>query len=427
MMDLGQVIAILGSQWGDEGKGKLVDILAKDFPITVRATGGANAGHTVYVKEGDEEKKFIFHLLPSGILYEGNEIVVGNGVVVHMQTFFDEIRTLKQQNIDPTGRIHLSDRAHLLFEYHKLVDAAQEEMKGGKKVGTTKRGIGPCYSDKINRVGVRVIDLFDMSAFEEKVRTNAERYMKQYGFEYNVDDDLKFYRENRDAILSMVTDTTSFTVDKIKNGEKIMFEGANGMLLDIDHGTYPYVTSSNPHVDGLGTGTGVSIRNINSVIGIMKAYTTRVGGGPFPTELTDSLGEKLRDQGGEFGSTTGRPRRCGWLDAVVGRYSCMLNGYDALNVTKLDVLKGLPELKIATKYLIDGKEVGGYPSSTELLERVTVEYETLDGWTEDLSDVRKFEELPEAAQKYVKRIEELHETPVAFIGIGKLRDQMIFR
>jgi len=426
MPNLGKVIAILGAQWGDEGKGKLVDILADEYKTIVRATGGANAGHTVYVKnEGEERKKYVFHLIPSGILYPENKVVIGNGLVVHGPTMFEEIDSLEAQGIKTEGRILLSTRAHLLFDYHKLVDAAQEEEKGGKKVGTTKRGIGPCYSDKINRTGVRVCDLFNQEMFEEKVRRNAEMYKKRYRFDYDVEGELEFYRAYREKIMSMVVDTTAYTHEEIKKGTKIMFEGANGMLLDIDHGTFPYVTSSNPHVDGLGTGTGVSVRNINSVIGIFKAYSTRVGAGPFPTELENELGDKIREQGGEFGSTTGRPRRCGWFDAVAGRYSCMLNKYDLVNLTKLDVLTGVPELRIATAYKINGKVIDTYPPSVELLDQVQVEYETFAGWDEDLSLVRRFKDLPENAQKYVKAIEDLLETPVKFIGIGQNRDQMI--
>ncbi|MBU1019187.1 MAG: adenylosuccinate synthase [Patescibacteria group bacterium] len=408
---LGRIAAIIGGQWGDEGKGKLVDLASPEYDIIARATGGANAGHTVYV--GDE--KYIFHLLPSGALHEKCTCVIGNGVVVHLPTLLEEIDVLKKAGIKTEGRFLISDRAHLLFEYHKELDGQQEKSKGEKKVGTTKRGIGPCYADKISRVGIRAGDFLDQNVFEKKLRAKG----------HDVEDEIEYYRENRARIEEMITDTFVYLHEALEGGKSILFEGANGVMLDIDHGTYPFVTSSNPMVGGLGTGTGVPGKHLDNLVGIIKAYTTRVGAGPFPTELDDEVGVHFRKQGGEYGSTTGRPRRCGWFDAVQCKYSARMNGYDGINLTKLDVLTGLEVLKIGVSYSFDGKVYDSFPASIEALEDCEVEYIEMPGWKEEISGVREFDELPQTAKDYVRKVEELMGVPVWFIGVGPKREQML--
>ncbi len=426
---LGKATAVLGGQWGDEGKGKLVDIVAAEYDIIARATGGANAGHTVYVPDpnGGEAKKYIFHLLPSGALHDDPICVIGNGVVVHIPTLFEEIKVLEDAGIKTAGRILISDRAHMLFGYHIEIDGIQENRKGDKKVGTTKRGIGPCYADKISRRGVRGCDFLDQEAFEMKLRSNIDVLTKMYGFEYDIEKEIEYYRSVRDKLEPMVIDTFQYLHEALEAGKSVVFEGANGVMLDIDHGTFPFVTSSNPMVGGLGTGTGIPGKHLTSVTGIIKAYTTRVGAGPFPTELEDELGVHLREKGGEYGSTTGRPRRCGWFDAVVARYSSRLNGYSGINLTKLDVLTGLDSLKIGVRYKHGDKTYDSFPADLGIVEMCEVEYEEMPGWAEDITEAKTFEDLPENAQAYVKRLEELMRVPVTFIGVGPNRDQMIVR
>jgi len=418
---------ILGAQWGDEGKGKLVDILSEDFDYVARATGGANAGHTVYVNINGETKKFIFHLMPSGVLHEKPICVIGNGVVLHVPTFFKEIENLNSQGIDVKNRVKVSDRISLLFEYHKLIDGYQEDSKGQKKVGTTLRGIGPCYADKINRRGLRLCDLKNFESFKEKYYANLNWHQKVYGFEYDAISELNEYEKLRPQLLKMMEDTASLLNREIKNGKTVLMEGANAALLDIDHGTYPYVTSSNPTIGGVFTGTGMNPSYLGESIGIAKAYITRVGSGPFPTELNNELGDKIREAGGEYGSTTGRPRRCGWFDSVLTKYSVMLNGFSSINLTKLDVLDDLEEIKIAVSYSLDGKIIDRFPASLEDLERVQVEYETLPGWNESLNDVKFWDDLPENAKNYVLRLEELIDCKIKFVGVGMRRDQLITR
>ncbi|MDD3861501.1 MAG: adenylosuccinate synthase [Candidatus Gracilibacteria bacterium] len=428
---LANLTAVLGTQWGDEGKGKLIDILAQKFDIIARATGGANAGHTIYIPDPnnpEKPQKFVFHLVPAGMLTEGKICVVGNGVVMHLPTFFEELQILEDANIKTEGRIFVSDRVHLLFKYHKEIDGLQETAKSNNKIGTTKRGIGPCYTDKIRRIGIRLQDLMDFETFEKKYRENVEMLQKEYGkFDYDIEKELSYYKKILDKVKPMVVDSAYYLNNALDNGKTVLVEGANGTLLDIDHGTYPFVTSSNASAGGIITGIGVGPRRLGSVIGIMKAYTTRVGGGPFPTELLDELGEKIRTIGGEFGATTGRPRRCGWFDAVVGKYSVMINTLTSINLTKLDVLTGLPFLKIATAYKYKGEKLNSFPSSLEILENIEIEYIEMPGWTEDLSKVRKFEDLPANAQAYVKKIEELIGCRANFIGVGIERGDMIFR
>ncbi|MBN1494198.1 adenylosuccinate synthase [Candidatus Peregrinibacteria bacterium] len=428
---MGNVTAVLGTQWGDEGKGKLVDILSKEFQIIARATGGANAGHTIYVPNPlnkDETAKFIFHLIPSGVLHENKTAVLGNGVVIHIPTFIEELDTLKQYNIDLSGRLFISDRAHIVFDYHKKIDALEEEQKGEAKVGTTLRGIGPAYQDKIARRGVRMGELLDFENFSEHVRRTFIQLKALYkGLKHDIDDELKKLRDFVGVIRPFITDTSFYLNKSIDEGKTVLIEGANGLHLDIDHGTYPFVTSSNASVGGIITGTGIGIGKIKSVVGIMKAYVTRVGSGVFPTELTDETGNALREKGGEYGSTTGRPRRCGWFDAVVGRYAVMINGLTSVNLTKLDVLDELETIKICNGYKYKGKKLNSMPSSVEMYKDLELDYLELPGWKTDTSKALKFEELPENAKKYVLKIEELIKCPINFIGVGVRRDQIIYK
>ncbi|MFA5792865.1 MAG: adenylosuccinate synthase [Candidatus Gracilibacteria bacterium] len=418
---------ILGAQWGDEGKGKLVDILSKDFDIVARATGGANAGHTVYINDNGETKKFIFHLLPSGLLYPHVNCVIGNGVVLHVPSMFEEIETMRMAGYEVENRVKISDRIALLFDYHKMVDGAQEDAKGSKQVGTTRRGIGPCYADKINRRGLRLCDLKHWEDFEVKYRANLAWHQKVYGFEYDAEAELNQLKSVKDRILNMMVDGSLYLNTALANGKNVLVEGANATLLDIDHGTYPYVTSSSPSIGGVFTGTGLNPRYLKDSIGIIKAYMTRVGSGPFPTELTDALGDKIRENGGEYGSTTGRPRRCGWFDIPLTRYSIMVNGFTALNLTKLDVLDDLDEIKIAVSYLLDGVTLDSIPASLLDLEKVAITYETLPGWKTSLKDVTSWDALPENAKKYVLRLEELLGCPLKYVGVGQRRDQLVVR
>ena len=427
----GQVTAVLGGQWGDEGKGKLIDILASDFDIVGRATGGANAGHTVYINDptdASKKKKVVFHLIPSGALYPNVVNIIGNGCVVHLPTFFEEVEFLSQNNIDVEGRLFISDRAHLVLEYHKLIDNLLEEKKGKDKVGTTGRGIGPAYTDKVARIGIRLGDLLNFGEFERKFRLNVENLKSMFGTsDYDTEKELEYYLNLVPKIKPYIKDTALYLNNAIDSGKKVLLEGANATLLDIDHGTYPFVTSSNASIGGLVSGLGLSALKMKSAIGVMKAYCTRVGAGPFPTELTDDLGEKMRKTGGEFGSTTGRPRRCGWFDAVASRYSVMINAFSAINLTKLDVLDDFDTLKIATKYIHKGKELESLPSDLQTLGEVEVIYEEYPGWKQSIADCRKISDLPVNAQKYVKRLEELLGCSIDTVGVGIGREQVAIK
>lgn len=421
---LGNLVIVLGSQWGDEGKGKLIDILSDKFDIVARATGGANAGHTIYLNK----KKFVFHLVPSGMLNDNCVCVIGNGVVVHLPTLFEEIEILHQASISTHNRLFISDRAHLVFEYHKIIDGLQEEAKGANKVGTTKRGIGPAYADKFRRIGIRIEDLCHWESFQNLYYENLIMHKKMYGnFDYDEEKELSELKELSAKIKPMIVDSAYYLNQALKTGKKILVEGANGAMLDVDHGTYPYVTSSNPTIGGIATGTGLPVTKISEVIGIMKAYTTRVGAGPFPTELADQLGEKIRTKGSEFGSTTGRPRRCGWFDAVVGKYSVAINGISQINLTKLDVLTGLKTLKIATGYKYQGEYIKFFPSNREIFPNLEIEYLEMTGWAQKLSNIKKFKDLPKNAQEYIKKIEELVECKITSIGVGVERNEIIIR
>jgi len=430
-LNLGNLTAVLGTQWGDEGKGKLIDILSGDYEIVVRAAGGANAGHTIYLRDQQDptkNKKFVFHLVPSGMLHEKCTCIIGNGVVLHLPTFFEEIDLLKNNGIETEGRILVSDRTHLLFDYHKEIDGIQEDRKGDKKVGTTKRGIGPCYIDKTSRVGIRVHELMDFDKFEKKYRQNLENLKQLYGdFPVDAEKELETLKALAVKLKPMIIDSAYFLHNARENNKKILVEGANGSMLDVDHGTYPFVTSSNPTIGGISTGTGLPGRAFTSLVGIMKAYVTRVGSGPFPTELKNQLGEDIRQKGGEFGATTGRPRRCGWYDSVIGKYAVMLNGLTDINLTKLDVLTGLETLKIAVNYKYNGKILPSVPADLDIMENMEVEYLEMPGWTEDIGNIRAFEDLPQNAKNYVLKIEELIGCKISSIGVGLERDAMIFR
>ncbi|CAI5981304.1 unnamed protein product [Closterium sp. NIES-64] len=424
---LSKVCAVLGTQWGDEGKGKLVDILAQRYDVVARCQGGANAGHTIYDSTG---RRFALHLVPSGILHPNATCVVGNGPVIHLPGFFKELDGLEASGVTVDGRILVSDRAHLLFDLHQTVDALREAELAGDKIGTTKRGIGPCYASKAIRNGVRVCDLRRMDTFRAKLETlyrdASQRFPAFQYTEADLDAEVARYREFATRLEPFITDTVHFVGEAVRGGRRVLVEGGQATMLDVDFGTYPFVTSSNPSVGGICTGLGIPPRALGDIIGVAKAYTTRVGEGPYPTELFGELGEQLRKAGHEFGTTTGRPRRCGWLDIVALRYACQVNGFTALNLTKLDVLSGLPELQLGVGYRApDGSLLPAFPADLELLGQVQVEYETVAGWQEDITDVRTFEELPANAQAYVRRIEQLLDVPVRFIGVGPGRDAMI--
>ncbi|KAI3844858.1 hypothetical protein MKW92_048538 [Papaver armeniacum] len=426
---LSQVSGVLGCQWGDEGKGKLVDILAKHFDIVARCQGGANAGHTIYNAEG---KKFALHLVPSGILNEDTLCLIGNGVVVHLPGLFKEIDGLEANGVSCKGRILVSDRAHLLFDFHQTVDGLRESELAKSFIGTTKRGIGPCYSSKMIRNGVRVCDLRHMDTFRDKLDVLLSDAASRFqGFNYSNDmlnEEVEQYKRFADRLGPFIADTVHFVNDSIAQKKKILVEGGQATMLDIDFGTYPFVTSSSPSAGGICTGLGIAPRVLGDLIGVVKAYTTRVGSGPFPTELLCEAGEDLRKAGHEFGTTTGRPRRCGWLDIVALKFCCQINGFSSLNLTKLDVLSSLQEIKLGISYkTVDGIPITSFPADLSVLEQLQVEYEVLPGWQTDISGIRNYEELPLAAQRYVERIEELVGVPIHYIGVGPHRDALIYK
>ncbi|KAL6079567.1 Adenylosuccinate synthetase [Balamuthia mandrillaris] len=419
-----QVISVMGGQWGDEGKGKLVDMLGANYDIIARCAGGSNAGHTVVV----EGKKYAFHLMPSGVLHPKTVCLIGNGVVLHIPTLLKELTNLEAQGIDHKGRIKLSDRAHIVFDFHQEVDGLNEEQaKAEHKIGTTKRGIGPAYSAKISRIGIRLGDLRFPDTFKSKLEHLVAFYQRAYGIQVDVEAEAKKYNEYYEQIKGMIVDSVHYINKAYEEGKKIMIEGANATMLDVDFGTYPYVTSSNASIGGAVTGLGIAPSKIDGVIGIMKAYTTRVGLGPFPTELHDAIGEKIREIGREFGTTTGRPRRCGWLDVVALRYTHLINNFDVINLTKLDVLSDLDEVKIGVAYTYNGQRLESYPSNLEVLSQVEIEYETLPGWKCDISQVRYIEDLPAEARRYVERVEELSGCKIGWVGVGPGREAMAIR
>ncbi|KAL8133448.1 hypothetical protein AgCh_008779 [Apium graveolens] len=426
---LSQVSGVLGCQWGDEGKGKLVDILANHFHIVARCQGGANAGHTIYNAEG---KKFALHLVPSGILNEDTMCVVGNGVVVHLPGLFKEIDGLEASGVSCKGRILVSDRAHLLFDFHQLVDGLREAELDKSFIGTTKRGIGPCYSSKVIRNGIRVGDLRHMDTFPQKLDLLlADAASRFEGFKYTPEmlkEEVERYKNFAERLEPYITDTVHFINKAISEKKNILVEGGQATMLDIDFGTYPFVTSSSPSAGGICTGLGVAPRVLGDIVGVVKAYTTRVGSGPFPTEILGKGGDLLRYAGQEFGTTTGRPRHCGWLDVVALKYCCQINGFSSLNLTKLDVLSDLHEIELGVSYkYVDGTPIESFPGDLSVLEQVKVEYEKMPGWQSDISSIRNYSDLPKAARDYVERIEELVGVPVHYIGIGPGRDALIYK
>ena len=420
-------VVLIGSQWGDEGKGKITDFLAEKANVVVRYAGGNNAGHTVVVN-GEE---FKFNLIPSGILYSDKTSVIGNGVVIDPKVLLTELGYLAERGIK-TGKLLISGNAHVIMPYHCVLDGLEEEARGEHKIGTTKRGIGPCYMDKASRIGIRMIDLMDKDEFAEKLKRNLVEknnlFVKVYGQEaLKFEDIYETYLGYAEQLRSMVTDTSLAIDGSILSGGKVLFEGAQGTLLDIDHGTYPYVTSSNPIAGGACIGAGVGPTRIDRVVGVIKAYTTRVGEGPFPTELLDETGEKMRANGHEFGTTTGRPRRCGWFDAVIARYAVRVSGISDFAVTKLDVLTGFDTLKICVGYRVGGEIIREFPQSQKIFKQSQPVYEEMPGWQEDLTLARSFKDLPEAAQNYILRIEELTGVPATLVAIGPGREQTIVR
>lgn len=418
------VTVIVGSQWGDEGKGKIVDILSERYEIVVRYQGGANAGHTVQI--GDQQ--FILHLIPSGILRENVLCFIGNGVVIDPKALLDEIKLLEGMGISIEGRLFISQNAHLIMPYHKLLDSINES--GNSKIGTTGRGIGPCYIDKYARKGIRIVDLLDRKVLEEKIKLNLKEknnlLKKVYNQEeLNVDAIIKEYIEFDKAIDPYITDVPFVLNNAIDEGKSILLEGAQGALLDVDFGTYPFVTSSNPTSGGASTGTGIPPTKISSVMGIVKAYTTRVGLGPFPTELLGEEGEKLRKIGAEYGATTGRPRRCGWFDAFLLSYSRMINGIERAAITKLDVLSNFDQIKVCVAYEIQGKKLKSFPTDVNKLMSVTPIYESLPGWKTDLTNITDYNELPSEAKDYLQFISQKSGFEISIISVGPKRDQTI--
>jgi adenylosuccinate synthase len=422
------VTVVVGAQWGDEGKGKIVDILAEKVDMVARYQGGANAGHTVVVGKD----QFILHLIPSGILQE-RPCVIGNGVVIDPEALVEEIEGLEGRGFDVRKSLKISNRAHVIMPYHKKIDQATESNSGaGVKIGTTGRGIGPAYSDKAARLGIRFGDLFDVDALRPRIeRSLAQKNIlleQLYGQEpVEVEAVLDRVRHCADKLAGYGADTGLFARTALKEGKRILAEGAQGTMLDIDHGTFPFVTSSSSCAGGAATGLGISPRGIDRVIGIMKAYTTRVGEGPFPTELLDAVGEKLRTEGGEFGATTGRPRRCGWLDTVVGRYAVDINGITDIVLTKLDVLDPFAEIPICVAYEIDGKRVEDMPESTGAVSRAIPILETMPGWSASTAGVSSYDDLPENAKRYVDRVEQLCGAPVSMVSTGQDRAATILR
>jgi len=419
------VRVIVGAQWGDEGKGKIVDMFAAQSDIVARYQGGANAGHTLVVGG----TKYVLHLIPSGILHDGVTCVIGNGVVVDPVSLMEEISLLESFGISIDGRLKISHKAHLIMPYHKLLDALQEK---DQNVGTTGRGIGPAYTDKYSRTGIRIVDLLDRSTLAEKLRRSIEQkndlFRKVYDApELDVNRTVAEYIDFDRKIDDYVTDTAEYLNDAWRSGKRLILEGAQGALLDIDHGTYPFVTSSSPTSGGACTGLGLPPTAITGVIGVSKAYSTRVGTGPFPTELLDAVGEKLRRDGTEYGSTTGRPRRCGWLDLVALRYAAMINGITEIVLTKLDVLNTFDEIKTCVGYEIDGRRLRHFPSDCTQLEQVTPIYESHRGWNQSLDGCSSWTDLPDATREYVDAIERFVGAPVSSIGIGPGREEVILK
>lgn len=419
-------IVVVGAQWGDEGKGKIVDFLTEKADVVARYQGGHNAGHTVVINN----EKFILHLIPSGILHSGKICLIGNGVVVDPAALIEEMNGLKKRGIDIDRNLFLSKNAHLIMPYHMAIDEESERSKGTKKIGTTGRGIGPTYVDKMARIGIRVVDLLYPRVFREKLTANLSNINNLLeclyrASKFEVEDIYSEYMGYAERLSGYIADTDIIINKMIGENKNILFEGAQGTMLDIDHGTYPYVTSSNAIAGGACTGLGVGPTKITGVLGVAKAYTTRVGGGPFPTEIGGPLGDKLREKGGEFGATTGRPRRCGWLDMVVLRHSARINGLTGLAITKLDILDGLEKIKICTGYRHKGKIHDEFPKEVAVLEECEPLYEEVDGWKESTIGIREFNGLPKAAQSYIRMIEKIIGVEVQMISTGQKRGEII--
>jgi adenylosuccinate synthase len=418
---------VVGVQWGDEGKGKIVDILSEKADVVVRFQGGGNAGHTVVVNG----EKHVLHLIPSGILHK-SVCVIANGVVVDLIQLLDEMEEVKRRGVKLDGRLFLSDRAHVVMPYHKFLDKYSEIASGKGKIGTTQRGIGPCYADKAARKGIRVADLYNEELFRERVLAMTAEKNKilaaLYGGE-QLDPEriLTEYKGYAQKLKPYVTDAVELVNAAIDKGKKVLFEGAQGSLLDIDFGTYPFVTSSNSDACGISAGSGVPPKKIGKILGVAKAYCTRVGEGPFPTELNDSLGEKLREVGGEYGATTGRPRRCGWFDGITSRHAVQINGIDEVAITKLDVLSGLDEIKFAVAYRNNGATLERMPTETNVLALCTPVYKSFKGWKEDISKVKKYEDLPKTAKIYLNFLERYLKVKVTMVSVGKDREKTILR
>ena len=421
---------IVGAQWGDEGKGKIVDHLSEKVDIVARYQGGANAGHTVIIpaQKGKEEKEFVLHLIPSGIFHPHVKCVIGNGVVLDPVALMTEIQQLKEAGIKISGRLLLSHNAHLIMPYHKLLDAARE--RGAEKIGTTGRGIGPAYNDKYMRTGIRVVDLLNRDVLCKKLKRNIdasnELLSKLYQTQaLDVDAIINEYQEFDRKFDEYITDTSEYLNTALLKNKRILAEGAQGALLDIDHGTYPFVTSSNPTSGGACTGLGIPPTSINSIVGIVKAYSTRVGNGPFPTELKDEIGDRLRKIGGEYGATTGRPRRCGWLDAESLQYSIRINGIQRIAITKLDVLDEFSEIKVCTGFKVGGKKLRHYPTDSQTLDVVEPIFQTFKGWQTKTSDIRTYKKLPKEAKQYLEAIEKMLDTKIWMVSVGARRDQTL--
>jgi adenylosuccinate synthase len=420
-------VAVIGSQWGDEGKGKVIDYLAGKADMVVRSQGGNNAGHTVTL--GD--KKYALRLVPSGILHAEADNIIGNGVVVDLEGFLAELEGLEAEGVD-TSRVYISDRAHIVFSYHKLIDTLYEAKLGDENIGTTKNGIGPCYADKARRVGIRMCDMLDAEKFEHKLRQRIaetnEMVTKIYGAA-PIDEErtVREYLGYAKRLVPRVRDTGVMISTAIAEGKKVLFEGAQGTMLDLDLGTYPFVTSSHPISGGIAVGTGVAPTALEEIICIAKAYTTRVGAGPLVTELSCAIGDLIRERGREFGTVTGRPRRCGWFDAVVVKYAARVNGATGIALMLLDVLDALDEVKICYAYECDGKIIEDFPADLDLLAKCKPLYRTFAGWNEDLTECKEYSELPASARAYVEAVEELTGTPVKIVSVGPGRDQTIVR
>lgn len=416
-------VVVVGTQWGDEGKGKITDFLSANAEVIARYQGGDNAGHTIVI----DGKKFKLQLIPSGIFYPEKISVIGNGVVVNPKSLVKELAYLHEEGVS-TDSLRISDRAHVILPYHIELDRLQEESKGDNKIGTTIKGIGPAYMDKAARVGIRIADLLDRDVFAERLRINLEEKNRQFTKLYDAealsfDDIFEEYYEYGQQIKQYVTDTSVILNDALDNGKRVLFEGAQGVMLDIDQGTYPFVTSSNPVAGGVTIGSGVGPSKIDKVVGVCKAYTSRVGDGPFPTELFDEVGDRIREVGHEYGTVTGRPRRVGWFDSVVMRHSRRVSGITNLSLNSIDVLSGLDTVKICVAYDLDGERIDYYPASLEQLKRCKPIYEELPGWSEDITGVRHLDELPENARNYVRRVGELVGVRISTFSVGPDRDQ----